>query len=35
MINTFPAEKKTIKNNVLFVKITQVKKETNANLRTI
>ena len=35
MINIFFAERKTIKNNVLSVEITQVKKETNANLRII
>jgi hypothetical protein len=35
MVNTFPAEKKTIKNNVLFVEITQAKNKINANLRIV
>jgi hypothetical protein len=35
MISTFLAEKKIIKNNVLFIEITQIKKETGINFRTI
>jgi hypothetical protein len=35
MINTFPAEKKTIKNNVLSAETIQTKNEINTNLRTV
>jgi hypothetical protein len=35
MINIFFTEGKTIKNNVLFVETTQIKKEISVNLRTV
>jgi hypothetical protein len=35
MVNTFPAEERTIKNNILFVETTQTEKKINANLRII
>jgi hypothetical protein len=35
MINTFLAERKIIKNNILSVETIQVKKKKNTNLRII
>jgi hypothetical protein len=35
MISTFPAKKKTIKNNILSAEITQARNEKGANIRTI
>jgi hypothetical protein len=35
MVNTFPAEEKTIKDNVLFVEAIQTEKKISANLRII
>jgi hypothetical protein len=35
MVNTFFTERKTIKNNVLFAEVIQIKNKTNINFRTV